>query len=67
MDEQLTIDSMIATLQSLKADLGGDARVLLRDTNRELFMPMVFRGATGKADPWKPVSRGGVPCVIIGV
>lgn len=66
MDEQLTIDSMLVKLQALKAELGGDTRVLLRDTNRELFMPMIYRGATGKADPWKSVSRGGVPCVIIG-
>jgi hypothetical protein len=60
-----TIDQMIERLEELKAEFGGDTRVLLKTYGRELLVPHVMKAATGKSDEWKLVSRGGVPCVVI--
>jgi len=61
-----TIDQMIARLEELKAKRGGDCRVRLGAYGRELMFANVYDTATGKADPWRIVSRGGVACVVIG-
>lgn len=64
--ECTTIDQMLARLEKLKEKHGGDCRVRLRTYGRELMMANVYETATGKSDPWRVVSRGGVPCVVIG-
>lgn len=60
-----TVDELINQLQEIKQQVGGDTRVRLNVFGRELLTVNTGIGATGKADPWKVVSRGGVPCVFI--
>ena len=61
-----TVDDLLAVLTDMKQKHGGDCRVLLRAYKDQYVVPSVHEGATGKANGWKLVSRGGNPCVIIG-
>lgn len=60
-----TVDELIARLQELRERAGGDCRVMMRTYNRELLYVHCSLGATGKNDPYRTVTRGGVPCVIV--
>ena len=66
MEPTKTVDELIARLQELRERAGGDCRVMLRTYGRELLYVYCSLGATGKADPHRTVTRGGVPCVIVG-
>lgn len=65
MEPTKTIDELIARLQELRDRAGGDCRVMMKVYGRELVYAHCALSATGKADPYKTVSRGGVPCVLI--
>jgi hypothetical protein len=66
MEPMKTVDELIARLQELRERAGGDCLVMLRTYGRELRHVHCSLGATGKADPYRTVTRGGVPCVIVG-
>jgi hypothetical protein len=66
MSECKTIDDMLAELMSAKEKHGGDCRVRLQVFNDDLKIPFVHVGAVGKSNEWSTVSRGGIPCVLIG-
>jgi hypothetical protein len=61
-----TVDELISRLQELRDRAGGDCRVMLSTYGRELLYVHCSLGATGKSDPYRTVTRGGVPCVIVG-
>ena len=65
MNPTKTVDELIAQLQRIKERAGGNCRVMMRAYGRELMYVHCSLGATGKSDPYKTVSRGGVPCVIL--
>jgi hypothetical protein len=56
---------MIAALQELRESNGGDCPVKLRVFGRELLYAHCSLSATAKNFPYRTVSRGGVPCVLI--
>lgn len=64
MEDCKTLDELIAALQDKREKLGGDTRVMIRwlDGAREFG---VGEGATGKGQPFKLVTRGGVPVVLL--
>ncbi len=61
-----TVDELIQRLQELRERNGGDCRVMLRTYGRELLHVYCYMSATGKTDPYRTVTRGGNPCVILG-
>jgi hypothetical protein len=65
MEPMKTVDELIARLQELRERAGGDCRVMMRTYGRELLYVHCSLGATGKSDPYRTVTRGGVPCVIV--
>ena len=65
MEQTKTVDELISRLQELRERAGGDCRVMLHAHGRELMYVHCSLGATGKADPFRTVTRGGIPCVIV--
>jgi hypothetical protein len=65
MEPMKTVDELIARLQELRERAGGDCRVMMRTYGRELLYVHCSLGAAGKSDPYRTVTRGGVPCVIV--
>ncbi len=65
MDHIRTVDELVARLQELRERVGGDCPVMLSTYGRELLHIYCSLSATGKSDPYRTVTRGGVPCVIV--
>lgn len=61
---EMTINEMLRQLEDAKTTHGGDCRVRMTKGSN-IYMPIVYVGATGKNNAWSAVSRGGVPCVFI--
>lgn len=60
-----TIDELIAALSKLRDEMGGQGRVLMSLPGGHLAYPTVGSASTGKSDPFKLVTRGGVPCALL--
>jgi hypothetical protein len=62
----MNIDQLITLLQEQRAKTGGDTPVVV-PARPVMVQPACFSVShTGKADALKLVSRGGMPCVLIG-
>ena len=60
-----TLDELMSELQKLREEIGGESRVLLEVYGGCLVYPTVTSPSTGKSDPFKLVTRGGVRCVLL--
>jgi len=59
-----TIDSMMAKLTQLRTEHGGDVRVVI-SSRRGFHVAEIGLGRAGATTPFKAVSRGGIPVVVI--